>query len=458
MKFKLGRKKLAGIGVLFLLLICVWGVRRDIILWHGTIVAGEKPVTNPLKGFAAWGENYKNDPWHSFAYVPVYWNELEPEEGVFDFEALEERCHFEAWKADRVRLILRVVVDTPRSEAQLGIPQWLYDKMDGAGTWYDCSYGKGFSPDYENEVFMEAHKRLICALAERYSEDPQIAFIQLGSLGHWGEWHVNYSAGIERFPLQEVTDQYVSHYTDAFGIRKLLLRRPYKVGQKGLGLYNDSFGAVESHKLWLAWIENGYISSQNQEELDGMPQFWTKASSGGEFSSAEKMSWYFSKHQFPITMELLKKSHTTFLGPNAPWYEESGLYSENVERMLQEMGYSLGIREVSIKKKWFSDKIQVMLQWENTGVAPIYEDWPIYMELRNEAGNVVYQGSFQANISSWIPGIHEFSAEISVEKLEKKQKYQLYVGIIDPLINGPGVELQMKTKKDGFLYRVAEWE
>ncbi|MBM6901374.1 hypothetical protein H6B10_17170, partial [Gemmiger formicilis] len=35
------------------------------------IPAGPKPVTNPMKGLVAWGENYRQDPYVAFAIVPV---------------------------------------------------------------------------------------------------------------------------------------------------------------------------------------------------------------------------------------------------------------------------------------------------------------------------------------------------------------------------------------------------
>ena len=57
---------------------------------------GEKPVNNPYKGFVAWGENYREDDNVAFAYVPVYWSEIEKEEGVYDFESLENRNYFTA--------------------------------------------------------------------------------------------------------------------------------------------------------------------------------------------------------------------------------------------------------------------------------------------------------------------------------------------------------------------------
>lgn len=86
-----------------------------------------------MKGFVAWGENYRQDPWVSFAYVPVYWSFIEPQEGVYDFEELEQRCSFEKWRSDGVRLIFRVVADSPSDEMHMDIPQWLYEKMEEEG-------------------------------------------------------------------------------------------------------------------------------------------------------------------------------------------------------------------------------------------------------------------------------------------------------------------------------------
>ena len=115
---------------LFLLVLALGLIallRLRIPLAAEELPASDKPVTNPMKGLAAWGENYRQDPYVAFAYVPVYWNELEPRQGEYDFAALEERCHFTEWKADGVRLILRLVPDTPTEEPHMDIPQWLYD-------------------------------------------------------------------------------------------------------------------------------------------------------------------------------------------------------------------------------------------------------------------------------------------------------------------------------------------
>lgn len=421
------------------------------------IPAGEKPVTNPMKGFMAWGENFREDPWVSFAYIPVYWNLLEPSEGTYDFEALEERCCFARWKEANVRLVLRVVADSPSEEAHMDIPLWLYEKMGSdAGQEYDNSYGKGFSPNYRSPVFQEAHARLLKALGGRYADDPQVAFVQLGSLGHWGEWHVNVSEGIEKFPFQSVTDRYVQDYLANFPAEKLLLRRPYEIGAKNkMGLYNDSFGKESSHERWLSWVQDGYVSDQNKEQLSGMPDFWRYAPSGGELATDQADGWYFSDEQFPVLLKLLKESHTTFLGPNVPKFEEhGGKTKENIEQFLSEMGYCLGVRRCRIRQGIFDKTIKAELTWSNRGVAPLYGDWPVYLEIQDENGSVVWKHSYESELSFLESG--EYVQKLSLNGTEnlKKGAYQCYVGIIDPLTQEPGVCLDMEG--EGMIYRVAD--
>ncbi len=431
--------------------------KKNTVLFH--ISRTENPSVNPLKGFAAWGENFREDPWVSFAYIPIYWNLLEPEEGVYDFEALEERCYFEEWRKSGVRLIFRLVADSPSDESHMNIPEWLYDKMGQSGTWYDCSYGKGFSPDYRSQVFQEAHARLVKALYERYGQDPQLAFIQLGSLGHWGEWHVNTEAGIDKFPFQAVTDEYVKDYLEFFPGNMLLLRRPYTIGNENhLGLYNDSFGLPSSHDQWLSWIQDGYVSDQNGEALAAMPNFWEFAPSGGEFSPSQEISWYFSEEQFPVTLNLLEESHTTFLGPTAPKFKDfSGSpEEEKILKLLSRMGASLGIRSGRLTGLLLGGDLELTAVWENTGSAPMYQDWPIRLQIRSESGETVWQKDFLAGITAWTPGSHTWSVSLPGTDELPSGSYELLAGITDPLTGEPGLSLTMPGSS--YLYEVCRFK
>lgn len=442
-----------------LILLLIGGMTVRWFLPHTTkweIETGEKPVTNPLKGWACWGENYKEEYDYSLAYVPVYWNEIEPEEGSYDFASLEEKYHFLKWRGKGTRLILRVVADSPSDDKVMEIPQWLYDAMGGDGTWYANDYGKGFSPNYENPVFKNAHTKLISALGVRYDHNPQVAYIQLGSLGHWGEWHVNEASGIDRFPDTTVTDKYVADYLDAFPDKKLLMRRPFPiVSREGLGLYDDTFGEPEQHREWMDWIENGYISSQNGQELSGAPKFWEKAPSGGEIASYRDISWYF-ENSFENTLAFIRDSHTTFLGPKIPREKElSARGWENARRCEQEMGYCLTITDAALRRQRTKD-LRLTVNWKNIGAAPFYENWEIRVVLKNEQGRVLWSGDFASDMSGWEEE-NAFSRELPGTSGLPSGKITAWIGIVDPLTGECGVKLAVKALEEGGLYCLGEF-
>ena len=64
------------------------------------------------------------------------------------------------------------------------------------GDWYDSDCGKGFSPNYNSEELITAYEKTIQAMGDRWGDEELISFIELGGLGHWGEWHVDSTAGV----------------------------------------------------------------------------------------------------------------------------------------------------------------------------------------------------------------------------------------------------------------------
>ena len=135
-----------------------------------------------------------DEPAVTLRYLGLTWRELEPEEGVYAWEAIQQTCHLDALRQQGVHLVLRILCDEPGAEAHLDIPDWLYEKT-GNGSWYDLSYGKGYSPDYADPAFFAAHAALLRAVGEWFGADGFVSYVELGSLGHWGEWHVKSGEG-----------------------------------------------------------------------------------------------------------------------------------------------------------------------------------------------------------------------------------------------------------------------
>ena len=71
---------------------------------------------NPLMGYArnAWYDKVSEDI--SLLYMDITWAELEPEEGVYDWEAIEKKNQLARWKSEGKHLVLRFVCDIPGQE------------------------------------------------------------------------------------------------------------------------------------------------------------------------------------------------------------------------------------------------------------------------------------------------------------------------------------------------------
>ena len=247
-------------------------------------------------------------------YLELTWREAEPEEGVYAWEAISEKYGFASLREQGIHLVIRFVCDVPGQETHLDIPDWLYAQTKD-GSWYDTDYGKGYSPNYANVVFRAAHHRVLYALAEFLGTDGFVSYVELGSLGHWGEWHIKSEDGLVPMPDETIRDEYAADYLAAFPTAELLMRRPFRfAAEQSLGLYNDMTGEEKDTVEWLGWIAEGGWYGSDPNALTPMPDFWQNAPVGGEFTSSLSMQDMLVKN-LPRTLHLLEISHMSFLGP-----------------------------------------------------------------------------------------------------------------------------------------------
>lgn len=399
---------------------------------------------NPLMGYArnAWYNDVSEDI--SLLYVDITWAELEPEEGVYAWEAIEEKNQFARWKKEGKHLVLRFVCDIPGNTEHMDIPEWLYEKSGKAGKWYDGEYGKGFAPDYENSTIISCHEQAVKALGARFGQDGLISYIELGSLGHWGEWHVNYGEGIQRIPGEEIREKYILPWIEAFPDAMILMRRPFAAAKKyGFGLYNDMTGHPQGTQSWFDWINNGgdYDQTGEKNAIVSMKDFWKTAPSGGEFTSSLSMEEMMDTN-LSETVELIREAHTTFLGPKIP--DED--YADEYKEVLKNMGYRLWISKAEIKSTRNSSHLE--LTWENSGVAPLYKDWPVYVYIEDDTGKLVEKRKIPMKISSVLPGEKKVtSIMLETDRLNSllEKGYRLAVGIEDPMTETPSVRFAMEA-------------
>ena len=399
---------------------------------------------NPLMGYvpSAWYNEVSEDI--SLLYMDITWAELEPEEGVYNWASIDEENQISRWRKEGKHLVFRFVCDIPGEEAHMDIPEWLYEKSGKAGKWYDGEYGKGFAPDYNNPTIISCHEQAVKALGEHFGQDGLISYVELGSLGHWGEWHVNYSEGIQRIPREAVRDKYILPWTEAFPDARILMRRPFASAEKyGFGLYNDMTGQPEATQSWFDWINNGgkYDQTGEKNVIVPMKDFWKTAPSGGEFTSSLSMEEMLDTN-LSGTVEMIREAHTTFLGPKIP--DEN--YVDGYKEVLKNMGYRLWISMAELKNTAKGSRLK--LTWENSGVAPMYKEWPVYVYIEDESGKLVEKSRISIKISSLFPGEKATTlTALETERLNSllEKGYRLSVGIEDPMTELPCVRFAMEA-------------
>jgi hypothetical protein len=346
------------------------------------------PADNPLKGFVPFRGNYEkaagDEPSTFFphsvewAYFPL--SAAMTAANEFDFDA-EFVTALDEIASRRHQAALRFYLDYPGKPT--GVPQFLIDaglKM----TAYD-DHGGGSSPDYSDERLLTALEAFIAALGERFDGDPRIAFVTLGLLGFWGEWHT--FPHDKWFPCGEIQERILHAWTKAFPTSHLLMRTPQPNASKWpIGLHDDSFAyttlgpdawhflpVVHSHKAGGLWRQHP-IGGEVRPEAQ--PLLWPAANSMASDQTVIKVQDF---------AECVQKTHASWL-INQHVFENYSSLDEATRQGAIEAACSLGY-ELHVASATFPDTarlrvpFEVSIEIENRGVAPFYQNWPIELKL-----------------------------------------------------------------------------
>ena len=413
--------------------------------------ASDTVLINPYVGNAVWAsDKTAHEQPFTLVYADLTWKDFEPEQGQYDFASFEKKNQFDRWRAEGKHLIFRFVLDVPGTSAHRDIPDWLYQATGKDGTAYAVSYGKGYSPNYANSVLIRAHADAIAALGARYGNDPFVAYIEIGSIGHWGEWHVHQKLG--KMPDASVRNQYVLPYIEAFPDTFLLMRRPFQIAADyGLGLYNDTAGEPDSTNQWLSWIASGgdYDSADGDSALVPMPIAWQTVPVGGELSTFIAHTALL-RDDFMQTLSLFEKSHTSWIGPGSfADIKRNGKDQAALDTLLKTIGYRLRVTRCEIAES-DAGETQAALTWTNDGIAPFYFSWQPALSILDADGTetVVPLG---LDLLDLLPGE---TVTVTDALPPMTGSYILRVGILDPAANQPGVALAMDTEQDGLWYEL----
>lgn len=203
------------------------------------------PLANPHKGwYHHFFDNHVNKylverdeeltefPGMDHVYLRLAWAYLEPEEGRFNWRILDEQIG--KWTALGLGVSLRIScreTGTDRIEQQFATPRWVRDAGAQGGFYLkrkQVGSDGPWEPVYDDPVFLAKLDKFIAALAARYDGKPWLRYVDIGSVGDWGEGHT--SSGSGRKYGYDALKRHVDMHTKHFRKTQLVISDDFVCG------------------------------------------------------------------------------------------------------------------------------------------------------------------------------------------------------------------------------------
>jgi hypothetical protein len=324
-------------------------------------------------------------PGLSTIYLRCPWSFIELEEGKFNWELLDTPA--QRWIDKALKTAFRVT--TYESWMKYATPEWVR-KAGAAGR--DITFRSGsnvlWQPDFCDPVFLQKLESFLAAFAERYDGNPNVAFVDIGSLGVWGEGH---SLGeSNRCTVEEGQKRHIDLHC--------------KYLKKTLLCINDDYvGNV--HKERKRFTISDYAFSKGVTLRDDSimvqppPDSWYNAGMAELFWPTlpvilETEHYGYSKRRNAFNEELMLRSieeyHASYTSIH--WWPRIFMEEnlETIHKVNLRLGYRIQLREVSWPDEVrLGESFRVSASLANVGVAPCYPGGHPCFTLKDTRGGIV---------------------------------------------------------------------
>lgn len=341
-------------------------------------------------------------------YARWGWGVLEPEQGHIDYDFLDSELKKsrEAGQALAFRVMCHST--TPGRPYH---PTWLSNIENSV---ISTRYGNGpllQVPALDNAAVLDAHLDFIGRLGARYDGHPDIAHIDLGSVGWWGEWHMSRSSDAP-MPTPETQKKIVDAYLAAFEKTPLVMligggdMLTYAV-QHGTGWRADCLGDMGGFsKSWC------HMRMAYPERLPaaGAMDAWKQAPVAWE-TCWDMRKWVDEGWSLRFILNYALALHGSVINNKSAPLPEGQEVRAEIERFLRRLGYRIVLRQFQHPTSAQSgESVTFTTTWQNVGSAPCYQPYRIAYRLSNDQGyGEVLVG--RITVDQWLPGSIELFTE-----------------------------------------------
>ncbi len=327
----------------------------------------------PMTGIVLWANSHNSSLLKTASeYVQLEYAYLDPAKtvigaGNYDWSSLEATLN--AVRSRGKQMVLRFAYAFPGQTTN--VPNYIKALPDYNETSGITEGRRTYFPDWSNAELQKAHIDLYTAFAERYDNDPRIAFLQVG-FGLWSEYHI-YQPGVQlgvNFPTKAFQTEFLNHMDDIFDALQWSVSidagvQTVSAFQNGSSLMNLDFGVFDDSFMH----ENHSGYNESMWNHFNYPQRYKKSVQGGEFN-------YYTNFDQQNVLNPEGIHGRTFADQSAKFHisymigNDQPNYQSN--QRIREAGLSTGYRFKITSFQASSNQSKVSVT--NTGVAPIYYD------------------------------------------------------------------------------------
>ncbi|MHC4400816.1 MAG: DUF4832 domain-containing protein [Planctomycetota bacterium] len=341
-------------------------------------------------------------------YARWGWGDLEPTKGRIDYAFLDEALQESRESGQTLAFRAMCCSTTPNRPYH---PKWLKDvggriiktrRRDGPPVEV---------PDLDDPVVLEAHLDFIKRLGARYDGHPDIAHVDLGSVGWWGEWHMSGSANA-KMPTPENQKKIVDAYLAAFRTTPLVMligggEMLEYATQHGTGWRADCLGDMGGFSK--TWCHMRMAYPTMLPEADAVDTW--KTSPVAWETCWDMRKWVKEGWSLRFIFNYALALHGSVINNKSASLPEGEHVREEIERFLRRLGYRLVLKELRHPKQAKpSDKLELAMKWQNVGSAPCYKPYRLAYRLTSSKGAERVFAS-DVTVNKWLPGSIELFTE-----------------------------------------------
>jgi len=387
----------------------------------------------------------------STAYFRLYWKQVEPRDGEINWAVLDDLLA-RARKAGQ-QLAFRIMTAgtgrdydySPPWLRELGLPGFEY-KYEGAGP-------NRWVPDLDDPRVLSRHLRLIQGMGQRYDGHRDLALMDIGSVGLWGEWHMS-GTGV-RMPSPETRRKIIDAYLSAFRRTPLVMLIGELEGLKhatseGAGWRADCLGDMGGFSRTWCHMRDFY---PQQIERAGIADAWKRGPVAFE-SCWTMQRWVQERWSVQQIFDWALAQHASYINNKSSPIPEGT--RPLIETMLRLLGYRFVVRTVEHPAEVERGRtFEVRMEWGNVGVAPCYADYRPALALVGGDGKRSVVSRSKARVRDWLPGKFNLVEQVTLPNSLASGEYSLELAVVDSSTSEPVVRLAIAGRRNDGWYPIS---